>query len=292
MLRDADTAMYRAKAKGKDRYEVFDDEMRAAALRLLHTEVDLRNAVKLKQLAVWYQPIVDLRTGTVSGFEALVRWTHPDRGLISPADFVPVAEETGLIGDIGQFVLEEAVGQLARWRREFPTHADLGVSVNVSGKQFGQTDLVQKVAGVLETVKLPPEALRLEITESAVITHVEQAESALRRLREMGIAIYMDDFGTGVSSLSRLRSMPIDVLKIDRSFVKNLSSDPDDVAFVKMILALASHQRLGVIAEGVEQPEDLALLRELGCPLAQGYLFARPVDAVRVRELLAEEPRW
>lgn len=291
VLRDADTAMYRAKSLGKARHEIFDDEMRNEALRVHEIENDLRPALERDELRVFYQPIISLKTGLLSGFEALVRWQHPTRGLVSPADFVPIAEETGMIVPIGRFVLEEACRQLADWHRD-PAFRDITCKVNVSGRQFGQTDLVEEVSRALRAHDLSPSHLCLEITESAVIRNGEAATATLRALRRYGVRLSMDDFGTGYSSLSYLHQLPIHSLKVDRSFVSRIEDDPDQFEIVQTILSMATSLNLLVVAEGVETEGGLKIMKDMNCDFAQGYLFAKPLPADDATEFMRLNRQW
>ena len=269
LLRNADVAMYRAKGSGTRRYEVFDRAMHAQALERLQMETDLRRALVRGEFRLRYQPIVSLSRGTITGVEALLRWDHTERGLTSPGDFIPVAEETGLIVPLGAWVLGEACRQLAEWRREFPA-ARIALSVNLSAKQFGQADLVERIRAALDEAGLDPRHLKLEITESAIIDHPGSAGAMLRQLKEQGIQVQMDDFGTGYSSLSSLHSLPLDALKIDRSFVSRLPDDPATMQLVRTIALLARGLDLAVVAEGVETQAQLDEVRAMGCDYAQG----------------------
>ena len=285
LLRDADTAMYQAKALGKARCEVFDADMREQAIARLDLETDLRRAVERKEFQLHYQPIVSFKTGMLAGFEALIRWRHPSRGLVEPAGFIQVAEETGLIVPIGSWVIGEACRQLRAWHVELPWTAGLSVHVNLSGKQFIQSDLADEIAAVLRETELPASNLSLEITESAIIENPTAVVAILEQLKALGVQISIDDFGTGHSSLSYLHRFPINSLKIDRSFVSAMSSEQSGI--VSAIIGLAHALQLEVIAEGVETAPHLAQLTELGCEYGQGYLFAKPLDASRARMLLA-----
>ncbi len=277
ILRDADTAMNRAKAKGKARHEVFDPSMHQKLVATLHLETDLRRAVERNELFLVYQPIVSMRDRSVVGFEALVRWQHPTRGLVSPMDFIPLAEETGLIVPIGLWVLREACRQIAEWTASSPE--PLYVSVNLSSRQLSVSTLVSDVMAVLEEFRLPPSRLKLEITESGLMENTESAAQILRNFREAGILISIDDFGTGYSSLSYLVRFPIDTLKIDRSFVKAMSDGGNDnLELIRAIVTLARNLGMEVVAEGVETEDQRIRLEALGCPLAQGYFFARPLS--------------
>ena len=288
ILRDADIAMYRAKENGKARYEVFDHGMHARAVSRLQLESDLRQAIEQKEFVVYYQPIVSLQTGRLAGFEALVRWNHPRRGLVSPADFIPVAEETGLIVTIGEWVLNEACAQVRRWQLDSPSHRSLSLSVNLSARQVAQPDLLDRIKEALETSKLNPHCLKLEITESVVMENAEAAALMFKQLRSLGVQLSIDDFGTGYSSLSYLHRFPLNYLKIDRSFVMRLTTDNDN-AIVRTISTLARNLGMEVIAEGIETDEQYHQLKMLGCEYGQGYLFSRPVDKGSVQHLLSQD---
>lgn len=288
ILRDADTAMYRAKENGKARYEVFDHGMHARAVSRLQLESDLRQAVEQKEFCVHYQPIVSLQTGRLAGFEALVRWNHPRRGLVSPADFIPVAEETGLIVPIGEWVLQEACRQIRECQEAFPSHRSLSLSVNLSARQVAQPDLLDRIQDALAASKLNPHCLKLEITESVVMENAEAAALMFKQLRALGVQLSIDDFGTGYSSLSYLHRFPLNYLKIDRSFVSRLTTDNDN-AIVRTISTLARNLGMEVIAEGIETEEQYQQLKILGCEYGQGFLFSHPVDNQSVRHLLAQD---
>jgi diguanylate cyclase (GGDEF)-like protein/PAS domain S-box-containing protein len=287
ILRDADTAMYRAKSSGKARHEVFDREMHAHAMNLLHIETDLRRAVERDEMRLHYQPIVSLVDESVIGFEALVRWQHSERGLVSPMDFIPVAEETGLIVPIGRWVLREACRQMSEWKRRDASAMPLFMSVNLSGKQFTQPDLLGQVTRILEETGLDPRSLKLEITESVVMENIDAAIETLESLRSLGVEVSIDDFGTGYSSLSYLHRLPIDTLKVDRSFVSRMASNNENTEIVRTIVMLAQSLDMKVVAEGVETSEQLSQLQILRCEGAQGYLFSRPLDAEAASALLA-----
>ena len=287
ILRDADIAMYRAKENGKARYEMFDHGMHARAVQRLQLESDLRQAVERKEFCIYYQPIVALESGRLAGFEALVRWNHPRRGIVSPADFIPVAEETGLIVPIGQFVLEEACKKVREWQIASPTHRSLSLSVNLSARQVAQPDLLDRIKTAIDQSNLAPHCLKLEITESVVMENAEAAVIKFKQLRSIGVQLSIDDFGTGYSSLSYLHRFPLNYLKIDRSFVMRMTDN--DNAIVKTISTLAQNLGMEVIAEGIETEEQFRQLKELGCEFGQGYLFSRPVDIDGVLKLLAKE---
>ena len=288
ILRDDDTAMYRAKTGGKARHEVFDREMHARAMNLLQLETDLRRAIERQEFFIQYQPIVGLEDFSLRGFEALVRWQHPERGFISPIDFIPVAEETGLIVHIGEFVLRESCTQMQRWQKMFPSDPPLFISVNLSGRQFAQHDLINEVAYILNETKIEPHTLKLEITESVVMENIETATEMLRQLRALGVQLSIDDFGTGYSSLSYLHRFPIDTLKIDRSFVTRMSENNENMEIVRTIVMLAQNLGMDVVAEGVETNEQLALLRKLGCENGQGYFFSKPVHTDGAEKIIAD----
>ncbi|MBI4421561.1 MAG: EAL domain-containing protein [Gemmatimonadetes bacterium] len=288
VLRDAHTAAQRAKDRGRARYEVFDPAMHARAEALLRLETDLRRAVEREEFRLHYQPVVSLKNRRVTGFEALVRWSHPERGLVSPAEFIPVAEETGLIVPLGWWVLREASRQLRAWRDRFPQLDDLSISVNVSPRQFLQPDLVERVADAVQAAGVPPAALKLEITEGVLMGDPDSAYLLIDRLRTTGVRVDIDDFGTGYSSLSYLHRLPVDGLKIDRSFIAELDVRRGSSEIVKTIVTLGEALGLQVIAEGVETEEQASRLSSLGCGHAQGYLFQKPVDAGAADRVLAQ----
>ncbi len=290
ILRDADIAMYRAKENGKARYELFDHGMHARAVSRLQLESDLRHAIEQKQFSVYYQPIVCLQTGRLAGFEALVRWNHPRRGLVEPADFIPVAEETGLIVPIGEWVLNEACAQVRQWQIDSPSHRSLSLSVNLSARQVAQPHLLDRIKQALDNSKLPAHCLKLEITESVVMENAEAAALMFKQLRSLGVQLSIDDFGTGYSSLSYLHRFPLNYLKIDRSFVMRLTTDNDN-AIVRTISTLARNLGMEVIAEGIETEEQYRQLKMLGCEYGQGYLFSRPVNSDAVINLLAQDAK-
>ena len=288
LLRNADLAMYRAKANGKARYAVFDPSMNTDALERLELEGDLRHALELRQLRVVYQPIVTLASGRVSELEALLRWDHPARGVVLPADFIPLAEATGLIVEIGQWVLEEACRRARAWQLAHPADAQLTISVNLSARQFLNPDLIDDIARTLRDTDLAPSCLKLEITESVLMHDTDGTVAKLWALKRLGVRLAIDDFGTGYSSLSYLKLFPVDTLKIDRSFVSGLGQDSNDTAIVRSVVALAKSLNLAVTGEGIETAEQLGHLRALGCDLGQGYLFAKPLAADDVGALLGE----
>jgi diguanylate cyclase (GGDEF)-like protein/PAS domain S-box-containing protein len=286
ILRDADIAMYRSKSLGKARHETFGEEMQEHFKNILQIETDLRRAQEREEFFVNYQPIVSLEDFRVCGFEALVRWQHPERGLISPADFIPIAEEGGQILHIGEWVLREACSQLKRWQEEFPAETSLYVTVNLSPKQFAQPDLVGQVKGILRETGLDPSFLKLEITESVLMDDFEAAAKLLFELRALGVRLSIDDFGTGYSSLTYLHRFPIDTLKIDRSFVMRM--DKDNVEIVRTILSLAENLGMDVVAEGIETQVQMGLLRDLGCQNGQGYFFSKPMNVADADRVIAE----
>ncbi len=292
LLRDADTAMYRAKALGKARYELFNQEMYTKALVRLQLENDLRRAIERHEFQLYYQPIVSLTNGRLSGFEALLRWQHPERGLISPTDFIPLVEETGMIVEVGYWTLHEACRQMQSWQESHPTNSLEKISVNLSVKQFSQRDLIEQIGEILHSTGLNADSLMLEITESAIMENGDEANDELSELRKMGIKLSIDDFGTGYSSLSRLHSFPISVLKIDRSFVSPIDSNGKNLEIIETIITLAHKLGMDVTAEGVETKEQLAFLRKLNCEYGQGYFFSRPLDNAAAVELIVTNPQW
>jgi diguanylate cyclase (GGDEF)-like protein/PAS domain S-box-containing protein len=289
LLRDADTAMYRAKERGKSRFKVFNQKMHDQALRLMALETDLRRAVDLREFEVAYQPIVCLDTRRVCGFEALVRWRHPEHGVILPGDFISLAEDTGLIYAIDNFVLVAACAQVKLWQTTFgPQMGELlTLNINISGKHFGQPMLLSQVTRALEDSGLHPQSLNIEITESALMDNPAVAEEVLKQFKTLGAKVCIDDFGTGYSSLSYLQRFPIDVVKVDRSFIDGVEGNLDSQAIVRTVFSLGQSLGLKIVAEGVETPAQLAFLESEGCRYVQGFLFYRPLSATEVDELLA-----
>lgn len=292
MLRNADVAMYEAKKEGKGRNKVFDPGMFVQALRRLELESDLRRAIEQEELRLYYQPKVLLDTGIITGMEALVRWEHPERGLIWPEEFIPLAEETGLIVPLGRWVLRETCRRAREWGQRYPAALQLAMSVNISARQFQEVGLVRAIAGILRETGLEPGRLQLEITESVVMNDTEYAAGLLRELKGLGVKLALDDFGTGYSSLALLRRFPLDDLKIDKEFVDGLGQNEQDVVIVQLVIDLAHALGMQVIAEGVETVEQLAQLREMGCDQAQGYYFWKSLPGEETAALLAGSPRW
>jgi diguanylate cyclase (GGDEF)-like protein/PAS domain S-box-containing protein len=286
LLRDADIALYRAKALGKARHEMFDSEMHVQAMALMQLEADLRRAVKRAEFRIHYQPIVSLRTGRITRCEALARWHHPRRGVISPAEFIPLAEETGLIIPIGEWLLRTACTQNKAWQDA--GHKDMRVTVNIAARQFQHPHFLQTVADTLKETGLAPESLDLEITESAAMRSLDVTIAGMQVLKEMGVHLSIDDFGTGYSSLAYLKRFPIDTLKVAQSFVRDITVDPEDQALTAAIIALSSSLKLKVIAEGVETEEQLAFLRSTTCDEIQGFYFSLPVPGEECTRLLEE----
>ena len=286
VLSDAFTAMNRAKALGKSRYEVCDPVMHAAAVGRFRLEADLRRALEREEFRAYYQPIVSLSDGRITGFEALMRWQRPEVGLVMPSGFISVTEDTGLILGMGNWVLREACRQLSVWNRQVPSNRSFTVAVNVSARQFVQPDLVDQIAQILYESGVAPFNLRLELTESVTMEDEERAARIFAELKTLGVRLCMDDFGTGYSSLSYLRRFSLDVLKIDRSFVSDIVSNTESREIVKTILRLGGNLGIEVIAEGVETAEQVSLLQSLGCEYAQGYFFSEPLDQLGVAETL------
>jgi len=292
LLRDAITAMHRAKRDGSTVCEVFDPEMNRQAKERLRLEADLFHALDRREFVLHYQPIVALAAGKLSAFEALVRWQHPERGLVRPDQFIPIAEETGLIVPLGSWVLEEACRTMHGLHGRFPQSDHVAVAVNLSGRQFEDGELVGSVAQALERTELAPNRLELEMTESVVMARTSENAQRLHSLRELGIRLLIDDFGTGYSSLSSLRSFPLDCLKIDRTFVSRMEFEEEKCEIVRTIVALARTLKMEVVAEGIETSEQLAMLRELGCEYGQGYLFSSAVDSQAISGWMERPQSW
>jgi diguanylate cyclase (GGDEF)-like protein/PAS domain S-box-containing protein len=287
LLKNADVAMYHAKNQGRNNYQFYTKSMNETALQRLDLENDLRKALDRGEFLLYYQPTVDIQTRTIYGAEALIRWKHSKKGIISPGDFIPLAEETGLIVPIGEWVLRTACSQNRAWQNA--GNKPFRVAVNLSGRQFDQEGLIEVVTNALHDSGLDPQYLELEITESTIMKNPEKAATTLRKLKDMGICLSIDDFGTGYSSLGNLRKFPLDTLKIDRSFVKNITTDDDDAAITTAIIAMSHSLKLGVIAEGVESEDQQSFLHELRCDVAQGYLFSRPIPAEEFIKLVREK---
>lgn len=292
LLRNADIAMYRAKQQGSVRYEIFNTDMHIQVVTRLQLETELRRAVENQEFRIYYQAIVALDTGLLTGFEALVRWQHPERGLVLPTDFLPVAIEIGLSIPIDQWVLAQACRQTQQWQEQFPAHPPLKISVNLCSSQFAQPDFINQIDQVLRETNLEAHSLKLELTETVIMENSESATQKLLELRELGVQLSIDDFGTGYSSLGRLHSFPIDSLKIDCSFIKRMGQDARNLEIVETIVTLAQKLDVDVTAEGLETKEQLARLRQLKCEYGQGYFFSRPVDSEAAEALIVASPKW
>lgn len=293
LLRNADVAMYEAKREGKARCKVFNSGMHAQALERLELENDLRRGIERGELRVHYQPKVTLSTGRITGMEALVRWEHPERGLISPGEFIPLAEEIGLIVPLGRWVLREACRQTREWLDRYPDAPPLATSVNLSVMQFQDSNLIPELEETLRETGLDPSCLQLEITESVVASDVEYAAELLRKLKGLGVQLAIDDFGTGYSSLASLQQFPLDDLKIDRAFIEEIGANGQGEAIAQLVIDLAHAMGMQAIAEGVETAEQLARLRDMGCDQAQGFYFWKPLAAKAAEALLVDSPpRW
>jgi diguanylate cyclase (GGDEF)-like protein len=279
LLRDADGAMYRAKSRGRDCVEAYAPGLQETTALALRTATELRRGLDRGEIVPYYQPIVELTTGHVVGFEALARWLHPERGLLGPEQFLALAEETGLVGHIGEAILRDGLAQLARWRARDLPFADAYLAVNVGTRQVVDASFASLVAGLLAETGIPADSLWLEITESALLADVKASTVAMRKLRGLGLHLAVDDFGTGYSSLTYLKRFPVEAIKIDRSFVAGLGLDTDDTTIVEAVVNLGHSFGLEVIAEGLETPLQLARLRDIGCDRGQGYLFGRPRPA-------------
>jgi diguanylate cyclase (GGDEF)-like protein len=292
LLRDADIAMYRAKAQGKGHYALFDREMYAQTLHLSQVETDLRVALERQEFILHYQPIISLTTDRIESFEALLRWQHPEKGLIFPGDFIAIAEEAGLIVPIGEWVLREACQQLRTWQEKFPSASTVQIGVNLSSRQIKQFDFVDKLAKILADTGLNGQNLQLELTESMLMERGEKTIELLGWIKAQNVQLSIDDFGTGYSSLSYLHRFPIDALKIDRSFVSAIDEEGKNGEIVKTIITLAHSLGIKAIAEGVETPHQLTHLRNLGCQAAQGYFFSKPVNVDLAESIIATNPQW
>ncbi|MGB3189504.1 MAG: EAL domain-containing protein [Limnoraphis sp.] len=291
LLRDADNAVYKAKALGRGRYHIFDSTMHVAAINTLELETELHKAIKEQELVVYYQPIVVLNTGKIVGFEALVRWQHPTRGLISPHSFIPIAEEIGLIIPLGQWVLHQSCQQLQTWKKQNLVDDSFFVSVNLSARQLTQLNLNEQVDQIIHDTQINPQCLKLEITESSLMENPQIAIEILKKFKQRGIQLGIDDFGTGYSSLSYLHYFPLDTLKIDQSFVKQIDENSKHLGLVPIIINIAKILEMNVIAEGIETPTQLRQLLSLNCKLGQGYLFSRPVNAEEAIRLVSSN-QW
>lgn len=292
MLRDADIAMYQAKARGRAGHEVFVPQMQEGVRARLQLEADLRWAVERREFQLHYQPIVNLLTGRLAGFEALLRWKHPIRGWVSPAEFIPLAEETGFILAIGEWVIAEACRQLQRWQEQFPELSPLQISVNVSGRQFSNPNLIEQIRNALTETGSDPTCLKLEITESSIMENSDAATEMLQQAQDLGISKSLDDFGTGYSSLSYLHRLPIDTLKIDRSFVSPIGFPGENLEIVRTIINLAHNLGKDVVAEGIETEQQWTELRTMGCEYGQGFYFSRAVDGEAASRLIRESHHW
>jgi diguanylate cyclase (GGDEF)-like protein len=288
VLRDVDIAMYRAKNRGKSQYVVFDRSMRLGIVARLQAENDLRKALERNEFRLHYQPILSLETNAISGFEALLRWEHSTRGLVPPGKFIPLAEETGLIVPIGEWVIRTACAQMHQWQQAYPDISDLYVSINLSSYQIAQISLFETISEVLAATELNPTSLKLEITETTIMESLDTARELLANLRSLGVQVYIDDFGTGYSSFSYLQNLPVDALKIDRSFINKISNDPNSWQIVQTIMNLARSLGMRVIAEGVESTEQMDCLAALGKEYVQGFLISRPLTQASVEEMLGE----
>jgi EAL domain-containing protein (putative c-di-GMP-specific phosphodiesterase class I) len=289
ILRNADTTMYRAKTLGKARFEVFDSTMNTQLMARLQLETDLQRALQRQEFQLHYQPIVSLKSNKITGFEALLRWHRPKYGLVSAAEFIPIAEETGLIVPIGCWVLREACNQMRKWQMQFDLNSSLTISVNLSGKQFSQPDLIQQIEQIIQETNIDPCILKLEITESVLVENAKSVSAMLVKLQALGIRLSIDDFGTGYSSLSYLHQLPIDTLKIDGSFINKIDVNVEKIEIVRTIVALAWNLGIDVVAEGVETNKQMHQVKSLKCDFGQGYFFSKPLDSKTAEALIATQ---
>ena len=294
IIRDADAAMYHAKEKGRLQFKIFDKTLHEKALNLLQVETDLRKAIANKEFDLYYQPIVSLDNISIIGFEALIRWNHPTQGLVYPDSFIPVAEETGLIIPIGRWVLKKACRDLRRWDKQVKSKLPLFMSVNISSKQFLRPSLIDDIKEILHETGLPPDQLKLEITETALMEDFHETIPLIQRLKDFGVQIVIDDFGTGYSSMSYLQQLPIDTLKVDQSFISRIenNTDGENKNIVETIVSLAHKLGLKVVAEGVETNKQHSILSQMNCQMAQGYLFSRPLKKEKMDELIKKIERF
>ncbi len=292
LLRDADTAMYEAKALGRARYHVFDPVMHDKAIQLLELENDLRHAIEREEFVIYYQPIISLKTGKIAGLEALIRWQHPTRGLVLPTNFIPAAEEMGLIYPINTWVLKTVCEQLYEWQNQRVFADKITISVNLSPRLFSNPDIVSLIDKIIRETQINTVGLELEITESVIMENSNAVKSILQQLKQRKLKLVMDDFGTGYSSLSYLHSFPLNALKIDKSFVKRMQENQANMGLVPAMISIANSMGMRAIAEGVETPKQLAQLRSLNCDLAQGFLFAKPLQQDLVLDLISTNPQW
>ncbi|HEY6636083.1 MAG TPA: EAL domain-containing protein, partial [Solirubrobacterales bacterium] len=287
LIRDADAALYRAKDHGRGGYEIFDEVMRSRVIEHMQTENDLRRALQREEFVIHYQPVVRLHDGAVASMEALLRWDHPERGLIGPVGFIPVAEESRLIVPIGRWVIEQACRQAAAWQKLQPDSAPISVAVNLSGRQLADPALIAHVEGSVRSNGIEPSSLWLELTESTLLDDTLYVERTLGALKSLGVHLVLDDFGVGFSSLGYLKRLPLSMVKLDRTFVENVTDSPHDAAIVRAVSEMAETIGIGVVAEGVETEEQVRVARDLGCGYAQGFHFSEPVPASYVERLLA-----
>ncbi len=292
LIRDADTAMYRAKADGRSATEIFNKEMHDRAVAILQLENDMRRALNTSQFEIHYQPIINLRSGRIRGFEALLRWDHPSMGLIQPEHFIPLAEETGLIVPVGWWVLEKACHQMQIWQKQFPSGNPLTISVNISSRQFSEPGLVSRVQGIVSKSGLVPGTLILEMTESVLMKDYHIAGQLVEDLRAIGVQLHIDDFGTGYSSLSHLRHLPTESLKIDRSFIHSMTESSENSEIVRTIVSLARNLGMTSTAEGLETADQLACARSMDCEQGQGFFFSAPRDSDEIETLMHSNPSW
>jgi EAL domain-containing protein (putative c-di-GMP-specific phosphodiesterase class I) len=292
VLRDAEIALYRAKGDGRGGYRIFHPDMQSAAIDLYRTVGNLRNALEKDEFELYYQPIVSLASNLLVGFEALIRWNHPTVGIVPAGKFISIAEDSGLIYPIGIWTLHRACEQMSKWQNQLPDNVKLTISINISAKQLQNADLIDEIRTILSQTGIGPDSVILEVTESSIIQNMDLASQNTRKLKELGVQIHLDDFGVGYSSLNVLHHLPIDALKIDKSFIQQVARDPKSLDIVKSVLLLCKNLNVDVVAEGIETEFELNILKNIQCELGQGYFFSKPMDEKDASSLILQTMEW